>query len=116
LRGGRLAQGLVPEEKNLRHLLIKQAIVIPLAAMLIPMLIALALPGYSSISQHLSELEVLQHPVAVVTRAVSIVSGVSIVLFGIGLALSSPRECAFTAICATLAGAAMVSNGIFVMG
>lgn len=97
-------------------ILIKQAVVVPLAAMLVPMLMAFALPGYSSISQHLSELEMLQHPIAAITRVASIVSGVSIVLFALGLVLHAPRRFGFTATCASLAGAAMISNGAFVMG
>lgn len=100
----------------MKSLLIRQAVVVPLAAMLVPMLIAFALPGYSSISQHLSELEMLQHPVAAITRIASITSGVSIILFALGVVLYAPGRFAFTAICASLAGAAMVSNGVFVMG
>ena len=96
--------------------LIRQARVVPLAAILVPMLIGFALPGYSSLSQHLSELELLHHPVATITRAGSILCGASILLFGLGLVLEAPRRHAFTALCAAVAGVAMASNGVFASG
>ena len=97
------------------HPFIKQAVFFPLAAMLVPILASFVVPGYSSISQHLSELEVLDHPVATITRGAAIVSGASIVLFGVGL-LGASRRYAFTALAAFVFGASMISNGIFVMG
>lgn len=110
------ATPLVPKEMNLKSILVKQAIVVPLVATLVPMLIAFTLPEYSSVSQHLSDLGVLNHPVALITRIADIVIGVSILLFGLGVFLSATRRFAFTAITAGIVGASMMSNGVFVTG
>ena len=80
------------------------------------MLAALAVPGYSSISQHLSDLEVLDSPLAMISRIAAIVNGISIVLFGIGVLLISPSRFVLTAITAFLGGASMISNGVFITG
>ena len=100
----------------MKSILIKQAIVAPLAATLVPMLIAFTLPGYSSISQHLSDLGLLNHPVALIERIADIVTGMSIVLFGLGVLISAPRRFGFTAVTAGIVGASMMSNGVFVTG
>jgi len=50
-------------------------------------LIAFTVPGYSSISQHISELALLLHPIAAVQRISAIVTGVSVLVFGVGLVL-----------------------------
>ena len=96
--------------------LIKQAFVAPLGAMVVAMLAGVFLPGYSSISQHLSEMTVLDSPAATITRVASVVTGVSLLLFGLGLVLSAGSRFALTALACALGGAAMTSNGIFVMG
>ncbi len=100
----------------MRAKLLKQSIVVPLGALLVPIVIALTLPGYSSISQHVSELETLDHPVAFITRCASVVTGLSIFLFGLGAALSDSRKFVFTVVSSSLAGASMISNGVFVSG
>lgn len=87
---------------------------IPLGAMLVPILIAFFLPGYSSISQHISEVALLDHPVALIQRGAALVTGISIALFGIGLFLAKGSK--YTAIAAFVFGVSMISNGVFVMG
>jgi hypothetical protein len=96
-------------------LLIRQAFYLPLAAMLVPVVASWLVPGYSSVSQHMSELEMLGGPVAAITRVAAIVSGASIVLFAFGL-LGYSRRYAFTALASVVFGLSMISNGIFVMG
>lgn len=98
----------------MKDALIKQAIAVPLGAMLVPILIAFFLPGYSSVSQHISEVALLDHPVALIQRLAAFVTGISITLFGIGLFLAKGAK--YTAVAAVLFGASMVSNGLFVMG
>jgi hypothetical protein len=97
-------------------ILIKLGAVVPIVAMLIPVLIAFTLPGYSSISQHISAVALLDHPIAVIQRAAAIATGVSVFLFGVGLVLVAPGSFRFTAVAASAVAAAMVSNGIVVMG
>jgi len=96
--------------------LIRQAFVVPLGAMLVAMLTGVLLPEYSSISQHISEMTVLNHPAALITRSAAVVTGASILAFSLGLILSTSSRFAFTAIAATIGGLAMMSGGIFVMG
>lgn len=87
--------------------------VVPLAAMLVPVLIALTLPGYSSISEHISAVALLDHPIAQIQRAAAIAAGAAVGLFGLALL---PRGFRFTALAAAAVAAAMISNGIVVMG
>jgi hypothetical protein len=94
----------------------KQAIVIPLAAMLVPILLAFFLPGYSSISQHISEVELLDNPIAAIQRIAVIVTSVSIVLFGVGVFRVSSGRMGFTAVIAVIAGLSFASNAVFIMG
>jgi energy-converting hydrogenase Eha subunit A len=96
-------------------ILLKQSIYLPLAAMMVPIAISWFVPGYSSISQHLSELEMLNDPVALATRIAAIVSGTSIILFALGI-LSYSRRYAFSAVASAIFGLSMISNGVFVMG
>ncbi len=83
--------------------------------MLIPIIVSFMVPGYSSISQHISELALLGYPVAAAQRITAIVTGVSILAFCVGLTLSAPRTFRFTAVTAALFAISMVSNGIFTM-
>jgi hypothetical protein len=99
----------------LNHPLLRQARYLPLAAMLVPVAASWFVPGYSSVSRHMSELEMLGGPVSAITRVAAIVSGASILLFGLGL-LGYSRRYAFTALTAAVFGLSMVSNGVFVMG
>jgi hypothetical protein len=95
--------------------LFRQALYLPLAAMLVPAVVSWFVPGYSSVSQHMSELELLGGSVASITRVAAIVSGTSIVLFALGL-LGYSRRYLFTALASAVFGLSMISNGIFIMG
>jgi hypothetical protein len=44
--------------------LLRQSLWLPLAALLLPILIGFTAPSYSSLTQHVSELRRLDHPVA----------------------------------------------------
>lgn len=99
----------------MRKFLLRQAVYVPLAAMLVPIAASWFVPGYSSVSQHMSELELLGGAVATLTRFAAIVSGASIVLFAFGL-LAHSRQYAFTALASIVFGLSMISNGVFVMG
>ncbi len=100
----------------MRRVLVRLCAPFPLLGMLIPMIFGFFQPGYSSISQHMSELELLHGSAAIATRAGALVSGVSIVVFGVALLLERASRMPFTAGSALVFGASMMSNGIFVMG
>ena len=98
----------------MKPLLIKQAIFMPLAAMLVPILIAFFVPGYSSTSQHISDVALLDGPIALIQRSAVIVAGASILLFGAGLFRMDRRRMWFTSATAVLAGIGLASNGVWV--
>ncbi|MEO6155193.1 MAG: DUF998 domain-containing protein [Thermomonas sp.] len=100
----------------MKHVLIRQSLVVPLVAMLVPMLAALGVPHYSSVSQHISELQLLNHPVASVMRVSPVITGLSVFMFGIGAYLTDPARFAFTALTAAAVAANFVSSGIFPSG
>lgn len=100
----------------MKHVLIRQSLVVPLVAMLVPMLVALGVPHYSSVSQHISELQLLNHPVASVMRVSPVITGLSVFMFGIGAYLTDPARFAFTALTAAAVAANFVSSGIFPSG
>jgi hypothetical protein len=102
--------------RDVASILIKLGTVVPLAAMLIPVAIAFTLPGYSSIEQHISAVALLDHPIAAIQRAAAIANGVAVLAFGVGLVLAAPRRFWFTALATTAVAAAMISNGVVVMG
>ena len=96
--------------------LIKQVQFVPLGALFAIILTGLLMPGYSSISQHMSELGMLDHPAARVLHIAAVVSGASVLLFGIGLALH-PLGCfRFSAMAAVIFGVAYATGGIFHSG
>lgn len=97
-------------------ILLRQSLFLPLAALLLPMILALGVPGYSSLTQHVSELQLLDHPVAGLMRVAPIVCGVSILLFGVGAWLSAPSRYPFTALTSAAVAANFISAGIFVSG
>ena len=74
---------------------------LPLAGMLILMIVGFFLPGYSSIHQHMSELELQSPVVASVYRSGASVSGVSIMGFAVALVVATHRRMPFTAIMAS---------------
>jgi len=98
-----------------RTLLKLSAIFTPLG-ILVPMVCGVLVPGYSSISQQMSELEMLGGLADVATRAGAIVSGVAILVFSLALVLQKPTRMPFTAFLASFFGVNMISNGVFVMG
>lgn len=100
----------------MKHLLIRQSLVVPLLALLVPMLIALGVPHYSSLSQHISELQLLHHPVATVMRISPVITGLSVLLFGLGVYLVDPSRFAFTALTSAAVAANFISSGIFPSG
>lgn len=98
------------------RLILRATIVLPLLGMLIPMVVGLFVPGYSSIHQHMSELELLSPNIAMACRVGAIIAGGSIVGFAIALLLHGGSRYAFTALAAVIFGISMVSNGVFTMG
>lgn len=100
----------------MKSFLIRQSLFLPLAALLVPALLALGVPHYSSMCQHVSELQLLDHPIATVMRIAPIICGVSILLFGVGAYLTAPTRFAFTALTSAAVAANFISAGIFVSG
>lgn len=96
--------------------LIKQVQWLPAAALLAIILTGLLMPGYSSLSQHMSELGLLDHPAARVLHIGAIVGGASVFLFGIGLALHPLRCFRWSAISAMIFGGAYITAGVFHSG
>jgi hypothetical protein len=99
-----------------RQSLLRQSLLLPLAALLVPILIGLVVPGYSSLNQHVSELQLLDHPVADLMRMAPVVCGASILLFGLGAWLTEPTRFIFTALTSAAVAANFISAGIFVTG
>lgn len=100
----------------MRQFLLRQSLFLPLAAMLVPMLLAMGVPHYSSLTQHVSELQLLAHPIADLMRVAPLVCGTSILLFGIGAWLTDPSRFGFTALTSAAAAANFISAGIFPSG
>lgn len=100
----------------MNRLLLRQSLFLPLAALLLPALLAFGVPHYSSLTQHVSELQLLDHPIAGLMRVAPIVCGVSILLFGFGAWLTEPSRFTFTALTSAAVAANFISAGIFVSG
>jgi hypothetical protein len=100
----------------MRRFLLSLAMVLPLLGMLIPMLVGLCVPGYSSIQQHMSELELLSPGLSLACRFGAIVSGLSIIGFALGVVSPRGSRMPFTAVMAAIFGLSMISNGVFTMG
>ncbi|UPG89469.1 DUF998 domain-containing protein [Luteibacter aegosomaticola] len=96
--------------------ILRATMVLPLLGMLIPMLVGFFVPGYSSIQQHMSELELLSPDIAMSCRVGAVIAGGSIMAFAVALLLQGGSRYAFTALTAVIFGVSMVSNGIFTMG
>lgn len=96
--------------------LLKISTIGPIVGMLLPMIAGWLTPGYSSISQHMSELEMISGAASIATRTGSLISGFTIVLFGIALLAARSRRMPFTAGAALIFGVSMISNGVFTMG
>lgn len=100
----------------MNRFLLRQSLFLPLAALLLPMLLVLGVPHYSSLTQHVSEIQLLDHPIAGLMRVAPIVCGVSILLFGVGAWRTDPSRFPFTALTAAAVAANFISAGIFVSG
>ncbi|WP_266181909.1 DUF998 domain-containing protein [Dyella humicola] len=100
----------------MRTLLLRQAVVLPLAGMLIPMLVGFFLLGYSSIHQHMSELELQSPAASMACRAGGFIAGISIIGFALALVSKDRQRLPFTSVAAFVFGISMVSNGVFTMG
>ncbi|MEN5271722.1 DUF998 domain-containing protein [Stenotrophomonas lactitubi] len=98
-----------------RNLAIQQAVYIPLGAMLALIAFAFTVPGYHSLSQHLSELGLLPGLPARAVQVGGLVSGSAIILFSLAL-LAYGRRFALTVLTSSLFGVSMVSNGVFTTG
>jgi hypothetical membrane protein len=99
-----------------RNLAIRQALFLPFGAMLALMLVSLTVPGYSSISQQMSELGMLGGYPAVLESVLGIIVGLSIVIFSLALVRHPSGRFAFTVLTSVLFGISMLCNGIFTMG
>ena len=100
----------------MHRILLRQSLFLPLAALLLPMLLVLGVPHYSSLTQHVSEIQRLDHPIADLMRIAPIVCGMSILGFGIGAWFSDPSRLPFTALTSVAVAANFISAGIFVSG
>ncbi len=100
----------------MRRIIFRVTAVFPLAAMLVLMIWSLFVPGYSSTAQHLSELDLLHHPIAMAARIVSFIVGLPLVAFGVTLLFGKAPRMVFTGATSLLLGASMISTGIFLMG
>lgn len=98
------------------HFMIRQAQFVPLATVLMVIVTGVLIPGYSSVSQHMSEIGTLDRPVARVLHFGAMVAGASVVLFGIGLKVRHPKAFNFTALAAITFGIAYFASGIFHSG
>lgn len=100
----------------MKPFLIRQSLFLPLTALLVPALLSFGVAGYSPVSQHVSELQLLDHPIATLMRIAPVVCGVSILLFGVGVYLAAPMRFAFTALTSAAVAANFISAGIFASG
>lgn len=100
----------------MRNTMIRQAQFVPLAAILVVIFAGIAMPGYSSTSQHISELGLLDHPLASVMHLGAMIAGASVVTFGVGLKLHLPKAFNFTPLAAVVFGVSYFASGIFHSG
>ena len=96
--------------------LLRQSLFVPILALLVPILLALGVPHYASMTQHVSELQRLDHPIAGLMRVAPIVCGVSILLFGLGAWRRDPSRFVFTAVTSAAVAANFISAGLFISG
>lgn len=107
---------IITSTVEMKRIIFSVTAVFPLAAMLVLMIWSLFVPGYSSVGQELSELDLLHHPIAMASRIVSFIVGLPIVAFGFILLFGKAPRMAFTGASSLLLGASMISTGIFLMG
>ncbi|MEO0550024.1 MAG: DUF998 domain-containing protein [Pseudomonadota bacterium] len=85
--------------------------------MIIPMIVGLLVGQHNSLSQHMSELQLLGGWIPWSVRISAGLAGVAIILFaGACCLLRGGFRFSWTGIAAFLFGVGMVSNGVFVMG
>lgn len=100
----------------MRNVAIKQALFFPLGTMLVLMLVGFTVPGYSSVSEHMSKLSLLEGYPATFEQIAGGLSGVSIIIFSLALVRHPSGQFSFTVLTSILFGMNMLSNGIFPMG
>lgn len=100
----------------MHRILLRQSLFLPLAALLLPMLLVLGVPHYSSLTQHVSDIQLLDHPIADLMRVAPVVCGMSILGFGIGAWVSDPSRFPFTALTSAAVATNFITAGIFVSG
>ena len=100
---------------SVRGLATRQAVYVPIGAMVALIVFAFAVPGYHSVSQHLSELGLIPGLPAYAVQASGVITGIAIIVFSLSL-LTRGRRFAFTALTSTLFGICMLSNGLFTTG
>lgn len=93
-----------------------QVRIVPVAAISLVVLAGLLTPGYSSLTQHISELGLLPSASGLVMRAGAIIAGVSVAVFGVSLLFLQPQKMTFTGLTATLFGISYASGGVFPSG
>jgi hypothetical protein len=100
----------------MRRIIFRVTAVVPLAAMLVIMIWSLFVPGYSSVGQQLSELDLLHNPIAIADRIISFIVGLPLLAFGLTLLFGKAPRMVFTGAASLLFGACIISTGIFVPG
>jgi hypothetical membrane protein len=96
--------------------LIGQVRFVPALALALILLAGVLTPGYSSLSQHISELGILPGWPGFAMRSGAIFAGTSVALFGLGLIVHRPYRMVFTGLAAFVFGASYASGGVFPMG
>ena len=76
---------------------LKISTVLPILGMLLPMVVGLFVPGYSSIGQQMSELESLSGAARLATQSGALLAGVGIVAFAVAVFRDAAWSMPFTA-------------------
>ena len=86
-------------------------------AMMAPMAAGIIVADHNSITQHMSELQLLDGWVSCSVRIGAMVAGLAITLFSVGCLLLSGRLAwSWTALVGLAFGVGMISNGVFIIG
>lgn len=100
----------------MRNIAIKQGMFFPLGLMLVIMVVGLTVPGYSSMSQQMSALGLVQGYPAIFESVCALVIGLSIIAFSLALIKHPSGKFSFTVFTSLLFGISMLFNGMFPMG
>lgn len=100
---------------RVQALAIRQAMFLPLGAMLALIACGFAVPGYQSVSQHLSEMGLIAGWPRHAEQMAAAICGLSILLFSLSL-LGQGRRFVLTGVTSALLGVCMLSNGVFTTG